>query len=248
MRCRYHFFDGVCIPIGIGLALILNSMFFAHKIHADNVLTVPDIYAKRYGRVVEVLVSFTTIVSFLFLLGGNFLGLGSLINYLWGIDRGSAIWLASGIIWAYTVSGGLFSVAYTDVLQGLIGWIGCFIAPVYLITQGVYQAPPPSIGFEGYIYPDNVGEGGICDMYDGIPCSTNVSQCCYNAERWCPSSENCTADNAAYPFGDQRVFPSQMIDAAALSPFPNAVVVSNCILKNRIPLQLTSRRSSIGQQ
>lgn len=32
---KYHFFDGAVIPIGLGLSLILNAIFFAGKINAE---------------------------------------------------------------------------------------------------------------------------------------------------------------------------------------------------------------------
>jgi hypothetical protein len=223
---KYHFYDGAVISIGAALSLTINAIFLAHRVHADKVMTLPDVYAKRFGRVVEVLVSLYTIVSFIFLLAGNLQGLGILINYVWDMERETAIWLASAIVWAYTVSGGLFSVAYTDVMQGLIGWTGCFVAAVYIIRTEKFKAPPPSIGFAGYTYPDRIGESGICDMYNGVPCENDPSSCCYNSALWCPSVDNCRADNGAYPFGDERSFSRQMFDAEALSPFPNSILVS----------------------
>ena len=71
---KYQFFDGAVIPIGLGLSLILNGIFLAHKINGESALTLPDVLAKRYGKLVEVLVSLTTITSFLMLLAGNLVG------------------------------------------------------------------------------------------------------------------------------------------------------------------------------
>lgn len=65
---KYHFYDGAVIPIGLGLSLILNGLFLAHHVNNDEVLTLPDIFAKRYGKVVEVLVSLCSVTSFLMLL------------------------------------------------------------------------------------------------------------------------------------------------------------------------------------
>lgn len=61
-------------------------------------------------------------------------------------------------------------------------------------------------------------------MYEGVPCNNNSTQCCYNEKLWCPSEDNCKADNGAYPFGDQRQFNSEMTDPYALTPFPNAIM------------------------
>ena len=42
---KYHFFDGACLPIGLGLSLILNGIFLAGKINADGALTLPDVFS-----------------------------------------------------------------------------------------------------------------------------------------------------------------------------------------------------------
>lgn len=52
------------------------------------------------------------------------MGFGAITSYLWGTTEEAAIWIAAGVVWIYTACGGLFSVAYTDVVQGLIGWTG----------------------------------------------------------------------------------------------------------------------------
>lgn len=216
---KYHFYDGAVLPIGLGLSLILNGAFLAHKINEDNVLTLPDVYAKRYGSMVEILTSCATIISFMMLLAGNLVGMGAILSYLWNIEASAAIWISAAIVWFYTMSGGLFSVAFTDVVQGIIGWSGCLVAAFYLI-RNAQPASTPSIGLPGYVYPNEE----ICNMYDGVPCDNDPSQCCYNIEKWCPSDDNCRADNAAYPIGDMPVFPNQLTDHLSLTPFPNAIM------------------------
>lgn len=226
---KYHFWDGAVLPIGLGLSLIINGTFLAGNINRDHVgvLTLPDILAKRYGKIVEVLVSVATIISFMMLLAGNLVGMGVILSYLWDIPQEASVWTAATIVWAYTVSGGLFSVAYTDVFQAIIGWSGCIVCAYYMISTEEPNAPPPSIGFPGYVYPDNQGDGGICDMYQGGNCTNHeYPACCYNSGVWCPDPDSgcIRADNGAYPFGDQRVFAGQMSDRVALTPFPNAIM------------------------
>lgn len=213
---KFHFWDGVVLPVGLGLSLILNGIFLARHFNNDNVLTLPDIYAKRYGKTVEILISCVTITSFLFLLAGNLVGMGVIIGYLFQIDNDiGAIWISMVVILIYTVCGGLFSVAYTDLFQSAIGWLGCLTLAFWAIKNEP-SAPPPSIGFPDYIYPDLIGEGGVCDMYNGVACQNNATLCCYN-----PDNE--LADNGAYPFGDLPKFPDQMTNPYSLTPFPNAI-------------------------
>lgn len=219
MSYQYQFFDGAVLPMGLGLSLILNGIFLARHINREeNVLTLPDVLAKRYGKAVEILVSIATLISFMMLLAGNLVGMGTILGYTWGISTPAGIWTAGTIVWGYTVSGGLFSVAYTDVAQGLVGWTGAAALAYYMIVNEEIRAPPPSIGFPGYVYPDFQGDGGICDMYEGIPCDSDPNKCCYNAALWCPTADNCRSDNGAYPIGDQPIFSNQMGDFLALSP------------------------------
>lgn len=189
---KYHFYDGASIAIGLGLSLFLNSIFFAGKINKEGVLTLPDVLARRYGKIVEVLVSLTTIASFIMLLAGNLVGVGLIQAYVWNISVSGSIWLAAAILWVYTVCGGLFSVAYTDVVQAAIGWSGVLVAGFWFIANAQEQAPPPSIGFPGYMYPNDE----ICQMYDGVPCANVTNACCYNEAKWCTGEnvQNCTTD------------------------------------------------------
>ena len=144
---RYSFYDGAAIPMGLGISLILNGIFLAHHINKDEVMTLPDVLAKRYGRVVEVLVSCATLASFLLLLAGNLLGVGTITSYLWGISQTQAIWTSASVICAYTISGGLFSVAYTGIVQSILGLSGCIVMTYWFIANEPFPAPPPSIGY-----------------------------------------------------------------------------------------------------
>jgi len=70
------------------------------------------------------------------------------------------------------------------------------------------------------MYPD----AATAALYDGVPCTTNTENMCYNQQLHCPDGgTTCTADNGAYPFGDQRIFDDQMTNPYALTPFPNAL-------------------------
>jgi len=158
---------------------------------AEGCLTLPDVLARRYGKAVEVLVSLTTIASFIMLLAGNLVGIGIIQAYVWNISVSGSIWLAATIVWAYTVCGGLYSVAYTDVVQAAVGWSGVVVAAFWFIANADEGTPPPSIGFPGYVYPN----ADVCALYSGVPCLNVTGACCYNAEVWCDANgANCRTD------------------------------------------------------
>lgn len=78
---KYQFWDGAVLPLGLALSLFLNGILLAQHINNDEVLTLPDVFAKRYGKTVEVLISLCCLTSFLFLLAGNLVGMGRIVGY-----------------------------------------------------------------------------------------------------------------------------------------------------------------------
>ena len=217
---KFAFFDGAVLPIGLGLSLILNALFFAKKMNAEGVLTLPDVYGKRYGVATEIIASLVLCCSFLCLLAGNLVGMAKILAYLFDLDITDGVFLSGIIILVYTACGGLFSVAYTDVIQSAVGMTGCLAAVYWIIKNAEFEAPPPSIGFPDYVYPDEA----TAKLYDGIPCTNVPDAFCYNAAKWCPSDDNCKTDAGAYPFGDKVIYDRSMSDPRALTPFPNAIL------------------------
>jgi Na+/proline symporter len=120
---KYSWWDGAVLPIGAALSLFINAFSVAGKINAEpHALTLPDVIGNRFGKVVETLCSFACIASFIMLLAGNLVGLGVINSYVWDTSMVTGVVVSAVVIWAYTVVGGLFSVATTDVIQGVIGW------------------------------------------------------------------------------------------------------------------------------
>ena len=53
----------------------------------ENILTLPDVYGKRYGIATEISASICTCVSFLCLLAGNLVGMSVILAYLFEISE-----------------------------------------------------------------------------------------------------------------------------------------------------------------
>lgn len=127
------FWAGAILPLGLGTALLLTGMFFAEPLNRMNLLTLPDFYYKRYGKAVELVVSVLTVISFSILLAGNLAGIGILANYIWGVPYTISVICIAVLILLYTVPGGLFSVAWTDILQVTIAIVGFTVGFLWLI-------------------------------------------------------------------------------------------------------------------
>ncbi len=116
-------------PFGAGMCLVLVGLFFAGKLYRMSLLTISDYYRERYGRVIETACSLIIMLSYLGWVSAQVTALGLVFNLLSGgavsIPVGMAIGVAS--ILAYTLFGGMWSVAVTDFLQMIILVVGLLV-------------------------------------------------------------------------------------------------------------------------
>lgn len=124
-------------PFGAGTCLILVGLFFAAKLYRMTLLTISDYYRERYGRGVEVACSLIIILSYLGWVSAQVTALGLVFNLLSGgaisIPLGMVVGTAS--ILAYTLFGGMWSVAVTDFIQMIILVVGLAIIAVFASGQ-----------------------------------------------------------------------------------------------------------------
>ncbi|MCS4292248.1 SSS family transporter [Comamonas sp. BIGb0152] len=116
-------------PFGAGMCLILVGLFFAAKLYRMNLLTISDYYRKRYGSAVEIICSLIIMLSYLGWVSAQVTALGLVFNLLSGgvvsIPMGMVIGVVS--ILAYTLFGGMWSVAVTDFVQMIILVVGLLV-------------------------------------------------------------------------------------------------------------------------
>ena len=124
-------------PFGAGGCLILVGLFFAGKLYRMNLLTISDYYRERYGRSVEIFCSIIIMVSYLGWVSAQVTALGLVFNLLSGgvisMPWGMTIGVVS--VLAYTLFGGMWSVAVTDFIQMIILVVGLAILAVYAGDQ-----------------------------------------------------------------------------------------------------------------
>ena len=124
-------------PFGAGSCLILVGLFFAAKLYRMTLLTISDYFRERYGRSVEVICSVIIMVSYLGWVSAQVTALGLVFNVLsdgvismpWGMVIGVVSVLA------YTLFGGMWSVAITDFIQMIILVVGLGVLAVFAGNQ-----------------------------------------------------------------------------------------------------------------
>jgi len=113
-------------PFGASVCLVLAALLFARLFYRMNLLTIGDFYKQRYGKPVEVLTSLSITISYLGWTSAQMTALGLVIYSLSGgvLQLNQAIVLGAGVVVIYTIFGGMWSVAFTDLLQTVVIVIG----------------------------------------------------------------------------------------------------------------------------
>ncbi|MCC9644004.1 sodium:solute symporter family protein [Rhodopirellula sp. JC740] len=125
-------------PFGFSICLVLVALFFARAFYRMDLLTIGDFYRKRYGRPIEVLTSVVISASYLGWAAAQLTALGLVISVLGKGIGYQALTINHGIVIGftivafYTVMGGMWSVALTDMIQTFVIIIGLIVVSIYM--------------------------------------------------------------------------------------------------------------------
>ena len=156
---QFGFWAGAVIPIGLGVCLLLVGFFYAKPLNKMSMITLPDFYFRRYGNGAEGISSILMIISFLILVAGNLAACGFILEIVFGIDYFWGITIAALAVVVYTIAGGLFASAYTNLFQVYLA-IGSFWAAFLFFLGGFADTPWDII----YNNATAVGGAGFMDL------------------------------------------------------------------------------------
>jgi Na+/proline symporter len=129
---------GLCF----GISLVLGGLFFAGVMRCHGFTTLIDPFEARFGKRWAAVLFLPALAGELFWSAELLVAIGSTFGVLLGMDLTSAILLSAIVTTAYTVLGGMWSVAYTDVFQLALVAIGLAAALPFVLhgAGGVQHA------------------------------------------------------------------------------------------------------------
>ena len=137
---EFGFWAGAVIPLGLGLCLFVTAAFYAKPLNKMSMITLPDFYFRRFGNGAEGLSGILMIISFLVLVAGNLAASGFILEVVFGINYFWGITISAVVVVAYTIAGGLFASAYTNLFQVYLA-IGSFWAGFLFFAGGFSDVP-----------------------------------------------------------------------------------------------------------
>jgi high affinity choline transporter 7 len=141
---------GLCF----GISLILGGVLFASIMRRFEFTTLIDPFEARFGRRWAAVLFLPALAGELFWSAELLVAVGSTFGVLLGMKLTTAILLAAIVTTAYTMLGGMWSVAYTDIFQLSIVAIGLTVALPFVLAGagglhhawGMYVAARPEGG------------------------------------------------------------------------------------------------------
>jgi SSS family transporter len=116
----------VADPFGSSFCLVIVALVFARAFYRMDLLTIGDFYRKRYGRSMELGTSIVIAISYLGWTAAQLTALGLAFSTLTdgAISLETGIILGAAVVLGYTVWGGMWSVAMTDLFQSVMIIVG----------------------------------------------------------------------------------------------------------------------------
>jgi SSS family transporter len=113
-------------PFGSSFCLVIVALFFARAFYRMDLLTIGDFYRKRYGRSMELGTSVVIAISYLGWTAAQLTALGLAFSTLTGgaVSLETGIILGAVVVLGYTIWGGMWSVAMTDLFQSVMIIVG----------------------------------------------------------------------------------------------------------------------------
>jgi len=133
-------------PFGAALCLFLVAMFFARKMYRLNMLTINDLFARRFGRRVEVVASVFMVLSYIGWVAAQLIAVATVLETVTGLPQNIGIWIATLVVLAYTYAGGMFAIAITDFIQTVVIIVGLVVITIKLALM----TPDLALVFKGY--------------------------------------------------------------------------------------------------
>jgi solute:Na+ symporter, SSS family len=157
-----HGLSGAALVFMIGLGLIGLGVLLSRRLASAGVYTVPELMAKRYG-ISASLVSAAIMSAYALMIAvTSTIASGTVFNSLLGVSTTAAILIAGGVVVLYCVTGGMWSLTLTDIVQFVIMTVGIFalLLPFAVSEAGGFGAMGDKLP-SSYFDPTSIGASTI---------------------------------------------------------------------------------------
>uniref|UniRef100_UPI0037E7BDF3 high-affinity choline transporter 1-like n=1 Tax=Semicossyphus pulcher TaxID=241346 RepID=UPI0037E7BDF3 len=123
------------MPLAATLAFILGGLFFAEPMRDKKYVTMMDPFQIKYGNGLTGLLSVAPLMSEIIWVTSTLISLGVTMSVILDLSYAVCIWISAAVAITYTLLGGLYSVAYTDIIQLTLIFVTSWLCVPFLLRS-----------------------------------------------------------------------------------------------------------------
>ncbi|XP_071371271.1 high-affinity choline transporter 1-like [Centroberyx affinis] len=123
------------MPAAAALCFTVGGLFFAKPMRDRKYVTMMDPFQIKYGKVVSAVLSVALLISEIIWVTGTLIGLGATMSVILDLPYTVCIWISAAVAIVYTLLGGLYSVAYTDIIQLILIFISMWLCVPFILMN-----------------------------------------------------------------------------------------------------------------
>ncbi|CAJ1066843.1 high-affinity choline transporter 1-like [Xyrichtys novacula] len=116
-------------------SFMIVGLVFAKPMRDRHCTTMLDPFKMKYGKVLTAALGLVSLISDVTWVPTTLLGLGAIMNVVLDLPFAVCIWISAAVAVIYTLLGGLYSVAYTDIIQLALIFFGLWICVPFVLMS-----------------------------------------------------------------------------------------------------------------
>ncbi|XP_056902860.1 high-affinity choline transporter 1-like [Takifugu flavidus] len=127
--------ETLLLLFSVSASLILGGLVFVKPLREKRYQTLLDPFQEKCGKVVTSILSLMSLLVDLLWMPVILISLGGSMSVVLDIPFSACVWMSAAVAITYTLLGGLYSVAYTDIIQLILIFLGLWICVPFVLTN-----------------------------------------------------------------------------------------------------------------
>ncbi|XP_061685908.1 high affinity choline transporter 1-like isoform X1 [Syngnathoides biaculeatus] len=123
------------MPVPYVVTFFLGGFFFAKPMRENKYVTMMDPFQKKYGNFLSNALILPALIADVLWVSRTLVSLGGTMAVILDLSYAYSIIISAVVAIIYTLLGGLYSVAYTDVIQLILIFISLWVCVPFLLTN-----------------------------------------------------------------------------------------------------------------
>ncbi|XP_070785466.1 high affinity choline transporter 1-like [Enoplosus armatus] len=122
-------------PLAFTINMVIGALFFVKPMRSKNYVTLMDPFQEKYGNTVAAVLFIPALIGDILWIACILGALGGTVSVVMDISSPLAVGTSAAVAILYTLMGGLYSVAYTDVIQLSFMVLGLWLCVPFILTS-----------------------------------------------------------------------------------------------------------------